>query len=166
MMVDNIPEIYYSIPPSLGRSSILYKIRSKKWRTRMNIRIVRNTSRVMVAVMLYVATPFIPVSRAAIVTTDQIALQPANQAARERIRAFLDREDTRAQLEAKGVSAAEAQARVNLMTDDEVQVIAGKLDTLPAGGDVLGVALTVFLVLLITDILGLTKVFPFTRPVR
>lgn len=132
----------------------------------MNTRIVRHTSRVMVATMLYVATPFIPLSQAAIVTTDQIVAQAANQAARARIRVFLNRKDVRAQLESKGVNAAEAQARVNLMTDDEVQMIAGKLDTLPAGGDVLGVALTVFLVLLITDILGFTKVFPFTRPVR
>jgi hypothetical protein len=31
---------------------------------------------------------------------------------------------------------------------------------------VLGVALVVFLVLLLTDILGYTKIFPFTRPAR
>jgi hypothetical protein len=38
---------------------------------------------------------------------------------------------------------------------------------LPAGGSsVIGVLFAVFIILLITDILGLTKVFPFTRPVR
>jgi hypothetical protein len=31
---------------------------------------------------------------------------------------------------------------------------------------VLGAALIVFLVLLLTDILGYTKVFPFTRPMK
>jgi hypothetical protein len=31
---------------------------------------------------------------------------------------------------------------------------------------VLGILFAVFVILLITDILGLTKVFPFTRPVR
>ncbi len=36
----------------------------------------------------------------------------------------------------------------------------------PAGGDVLGVLLTIFIVLLVTDILGFTKVFPFTRAIR
>ena len=41
-----------------------------------------------------------------------------------------------------------------------------QLDNAPAGGDILGVVLTVFFVLLITDILGLTKVFPFTRSIR
>jgi hypothetical protein len=38
---------------------------------------------------------------------------------------------------------------------------------LPAGGtDLLGVLLFVFIVLLITDILGFTKVFPFTKPIQ
>jgi hypothetical protein len=40
------------------------------------------------------------------------------------------------------------------------------MDALPAGGDVLGVVLAVFLILLVTDILGFTKVYPFTRPIR
>ena len=37
----------------------------------------------------------------------------------------------------------------------------------PAGAsDILGIILTIFVVLLITDILGFTKVFPFTRSIR
>jgi hypothetical protein len=52
------------------------------------------------------------------------------------------------------------------MTDDEVRSIAGRIDSLPAGGDVLGILFTVFIVLLVTDILGFTKVFPFTRSIR
>jgi hypothetical protein len=40
------------------------------------------------------------------------------------------------------------------------------MDALPAGGDALGVALIVFLVLLFTDIMGYTKIFPFTRSSR
>ena len=45
--------------------------------------------------------------------------------------------------------------------------LAGQIESLPAGGaDVLGVLLIVFLVLLLTDILGFTKIFPFTRSIR
>lgn len=87
-------------------------------------------------------------------------------AQRARVSAFLDREDVRAQLQARGVAAADVQERVAAMTDEEVAQIASQIDTLPAGGDVLGVLLTVFLVLLLTDILGFTKVFPFTRSIR
>jgi hypothetical protein len=87
-------------------------------------------------------------------------------AERERIAAFLARDDVREQLQAQGVSPKQAQARVAALTDEEARELAGQVDNLPAGGSVLGVVLTVFLVLLITDILGFTKVFPFTRPVR
>jgi hypothetical protein len=55
------------------------------------------------------------------------------------------------------------------LSDDEVEHLAGRLDSLPAGGDVEGVlwiAFLVFLVLLVTDILGFTKVFSFTRPAK
>ena len=34
------------------------------------------------------------------------------------------------------------------------------------GGDLIGAVVLVFLILLLTDILGFTKIFPFTRPVR
>jgi hypothetical protein len=90
----------------------------------------------------------------------------AAHAERARVSSFLDREDVRAQLQAHGVSATDVKARVAAMTDDEARQLAGQIDSLPAGGDILGVLLTVFLVLLITDILGFTKVFPFTRSIR
>ncbi len=73
----------------------------------------------------------------------------------------------RAQLQALGVDASAAHSRVDALTDDEAQSLAARIDGLPAGGDsVLGFLFLVFIILLITDILGLTKVFPFTRPVR
>jgi hypothetical protein len=86
---------------------------------------------------------------------------------RDRIAAVLEREDVRAQLAARGVSREQAQARVAALSDAEAAELAARIDELPAGGiDVLGVALVVFLVLLLTDILGYTKIFPFTRPAR
>jgi len=101
-------------------------------------------------------------AHAGIVSTDA-ALASAE---RDRIASMLDRADVRAQLEAYGVRAADIKARVAALTDEEAAQRAGRLDRLPAGGEILGVILIVFLVLLITDILGLTKVFPFTRPIK
>jgi len=89
---------------------------------------------------------------------------------RERIAGLLERAEVRAGLEAYGVSPADVKARVAAMTDTEVARLAGQIDSLPAGGDgvggVLFLVVFVFLVLLVTDILGLTKIFPFTRSVR
>lgn len=99
---------------------------------------------------------------AGIVTTDQIHAS----AERDRVRDFMAREDVRAQLQSFGVNADKVDERVDAMTDQEVSELAGRIDEMPAGGGVIGVIFLVFIVLLVTDILGLTKVFPFTRSVR
>ncbi len=70
------------------------------------------------------------------------------------------------QMEKLGVDPAAARDRVAALTDDELAALDQRLDSLPAGGDVLGALLFVFVLLLVTDILGLTKVFPFTRAQR
>ena len=90
----------------------------------------------------------------------------AASAERERIATFLQRDDVRQQLQARGVSAKDVEARVAALTDEEAARLATHMDGMAAGGDALGVILVVFLVLLLTDIMGFTKIFPFTRPVR
>lgn len=97
------------------------------------------------------------VSTAAVVDAQQAKLE------RAQLHDLLARKDVHDQLVAMGVDPAQAQQRVSAMTDSEVHAMAGKLQQLPAGGDVLGVAVFIFLVLLITDILGYTDVFPFVK---
>ena len=102
-------------------------------------------------------------SMAAIVTTDQVNAGVE----RAQVRSFLDRDDVRTRLQEFGVDPAAARARVDALNGDEVAALASRIGELPAGGtDLLGVLLFVFLVLLITDILGYTKVFPFTKPIQ
>ena len=105
-------------------------------------------------------------AQAAMVTTEEALASPATALQRERVTAFLARDDVRQALQSHGVTGDAATARVQAMTDAEVAQLAGQMDQLPAGGDILGIMFTIFIILLITDILGLTKVFPFTRSVR
>lgn len=106
----------------------------------------------------------------ALISTEQAAaaLQAAPRSeAHARLQATLDRADLAAMLQARGVSVDEMRARVDALTDAEAQQMLTQIDQAPAGsGDVLGVVFTIFIILLVTDILGLTKVFPFTRSVR
>ncbi len=84
-----------------------------------------------------------------------------------RVNDLLARAEVRDALAARGVDPAQVQARVAALTDEEARVLAERLDQMPAGAsDILGILFTIFIILLITDILGLTKVFPFTRPIR
>ena len=113
---------------------------------------------------------FMQCAQATLVSTEQVAASEGVHSAtaqREHVNATLARADVAEGLAERGVSVEQARARVAALTDDEVATVANAIDTAPAGAsDVLGVLLTIFVVLLITDILGFTKVFPFTRSMR
>jgi hypothetical protein len=106
------------------------------------------------------------VASAGMVSSAEAFATQAQTEARAKVNAVLAREDVRSEMAQRGLSVEQAQDRVKAMTDDEVASLAGRIDQAPAGGDILGILFTVFIVLLITDILGLTKVYPFTRSVR
>lgn len=123
---------------------------------------------VMVAASLLAAGLPAGTAQAGIVGTEQVqsAGTPAATSARERVDALLARQDVQAALEKNGVSTGEARARVEALSDDELDQLAANLDQLPAGSGILGLVFVTFIVLLVTDILGFTKVFPFTRSVK
>ena len=104
-------------------------------------------------------------AQAGVVATEALTASSSTSSARDRVAVLLARADLRAQLEARGVRPADIQARIDALSDEEVAQLAGRIDALPAGGDVVGAIVFVFLVLLITDFLGWTKVFPFTKKV-
>jgi hypothetical protein len=123
----------------------------------------------MTAGAIFATSLPVPV-QARMMSTDEVLAQTRASADRERVTSFLQREDVRQQMAALGVSADEAAQRVAALSDQEIARIAGQIPDQPAGGDALGViigaVLLVFIILLITDIAGLTKVFPWTRSVR
>lgn len=108
-------------------------------------------------------------AQAAMISSAQVAqateVNKADQD-RERIMSALSRTDVQQELVKRGVSPAEVQDRVAALTDEEVSLMAEQMDAAPAGGSIVGAIVFVFLVLLVTDILGLTKVYPFTRSIR
>ena len=102
--------------------------------------------------------------QAAIVSTEQVVTAAAAEQNRAKVAAAFERADVQAELQKMGVSTDEARARVAAMSDAEAASVANKIDSLPAGGDgIVGAIVFLFVLLLVTDILGLTKVFPFTR---
>jgi hypothetical protein len=116
----------------------------------------------LVAALLIASFVFPVPGYAGLVPTDA-----ALSGARERVSDFLGRSEVQVQLQAYGVKASELAGRVSALSDAEAAELAARIDELPAGGvSILGVILIVFLVLLLTDILGYTKVFPFTRSMK
>ena len=115
----------------------------------------------LVTLVLALSISWVP-AHAALVTTDQVLKQALD---RERLQVFLDRSEVRRQLEAWGVDTEQATAWLEGLTDQEIAEIVSQIDQMPAGGSALGTlvgaALIAFIVLLITDILGYTDIFPF-----
>ncbi|MBK7547957.1 MAG: PA2779 family protein [Rhodoferax sp.] len=128
-----------------------------------------NTFKRLVASLVIASTALMGLpmtAQAAIVSTDEAMSTPVAAANRDRVNTFLTRADVRKALQEQGVNGDAAVERVKAMSDTEVAQLAGRIDQAPAGGDILGILFTIFIVLLVTDIMGLTKVFPFTRSIR
>ena len=73
-------------------------------------------------------------AQAGMIGTDQVA-SAASQADRNTVLQFLGRAEVASQLQSLGVDAASVKDRVGAMTDQEVQSLAGKLQSMPAGAD-------------------------------
>ena len=58
----------------------------------------------------------------------------ATDAERDRVKGMLERPEVAAEMQKMGIPAGEAKARVDAMTPAELAQVAGRLDSLPAGG--------------------------------
>jgi hypothetical protein len=104
-----------------------------------------------------------PAVNAAIVSTSDLVATEQSKVGRESLLNSLEREEVRTALTSQGVDLEMAKQRVSSMTDEEVRALNQKLDEMPAGGGVVATVVIIFLVLVITDILGWTDVYPFVN---
>ncbi|HCT39901.1 MAG TPA: hypothetical protein DF427_01710 [Moraxellaceae bacterium] len=129
----------------------------------MNLKVLKTTAAVLLVSMGMVSLP----AQAAMISTEE-AVQMAMPAGNERaaVNALMARADVQAELARFGVDPALAAERVAALSDAEIASLHQRVQSETAGGSVVGVIVFIFVLLLITDILGLTKIFPFTRSVR
>lgn len=117
----------------------------------------------LVVLSLLALNLYLPAAHAGMIGTEAVVNAAQTQQYRERLHSALNRDDVQAQLLARGVDPTQVQARVDSLTDEEMQTLATDMDQLPAGGSVVGALVLIFLVLLITDLMGLTNIFPFVK---
>ncbi|WP_404377508.1 PA2779 family protein [Vreelandella aquamarina] len=124
-------------------------------------------SALLIAVLVVSSLPVVAAPTAPqnmdLVSTQSVLAGDRAGADRERIYEILARADVQDQLLKQGVSPADVEARVAALSDAEARQMAEQLEQLPAGAGVVGALFAVFVILLVTDILGLTDVYPFTR---
>jgi hypothetical protein len=102
----------------------------------------------MIILTLLLSVPY-QAAFAALVETDTLLDMSRGQEARETIKQFMARKDVRSAIVSQGVEPLEADARLNSLSDAEVIQLANQIEQLPAGGDVLGLLVTVLVVVIL-----------------
>ena len=82
-------------------------------------------------ILSIICLPF--AGNAAMISTGDVVASATDQANGDKVLEFAARADVQKSFESMGLTAANAKDRVNAMTQEEVNRIAGKIDSLPAG---------------------------------
>jgi hypothetical protein len=121
---------------------------------------------VMTILLLLLAVPY-QSAFAAMIGTETLIDMARGQEARDYLNRMMIREDVQTAFTSYGITSLEAKARLDTLSDAEIMRLYNQMEQLPAGGSDLGVAFiavgVIFVVLFITDLLGYTDVFSFTR---
>ena len=123
----------------------------------------------LLALLLSALLMLMPVmgTQAAMLGTDTLITTTQSQQSITELQQLLEREDAQQQLLALGVRPDQVRERVASLSDSELARINQGIDTLNAGGEsVLGILLVIFIVFVITDVIGATDIFPFIHPMK
>jgi hypothetical protein len=121
---------------------------------------------IMAIIMIVIFTPCQTVL-AKMISVETLQDAGRVEDARTFVNSVLSRDEVTASIVARGIDVHEAMARIDALSDAEIIALADRMEQLPAGGSafgtIVGAAVIVFIVLLITDIMGFTDIFPFVK---
>ena len=121
---------------------------------------------IALSAQLVLATQSVTMAQAEMLGTDQAINKYTALANRNALMDEVQRDDVQAEIVALGIDPAEAEARLAALSDAEIATMLTQMENDSAGADVLGILFTVFVILLVTDLLCFTRFFNFTRCVR
>lgn len=101
---------------------------------------------------------------AAVYSSDQVLTQQQHQYSQQQVLALVDSADVQQKLIELGVNPDDAKQRIAAMTTAELDALNNELNDMPAGG-IVGVIVTVLVVVAVLDLMGITDVYPFIRPI-
>ena len=119
-----------------------------------------------VAAQLLIATQYATMAQAEMIGTDAAISGYVVDTSRAALLEELKRGDIRAELVAQGVDPVEVEARLAALSDAEIQKTLAQIEDGSAGAGIVGTLGTIFIILLITDLLCFTRLFNFTRCIR
>jgi hypothetical protein len=109
----------------------------------MNIAWAKTICRLLIALMIWTPYQF---ATAGMIGTDQV-VSTTSQNDRTTVLSFLTRADVAGQLQTLGLDPSTAKDRVAAMTDQEVQSLAGRINSMPAGAMSSGAGLLLVIII-------------------
>lgn len=104
---------------------------------------------------------------AGIVSSEQVIVQQQSIYSKQQVLEMLDSGEVQDKLVSLGVSLEDAEMRIASMTDQEINQLNSQMNDMPAAaGGIVGVVVTVLVVLVVLDLVGVTDVFSFIRPIN
>jgi hypothetical protein len=104
--------------------------------------------------------------QAAMVDNSQLIADSQQQMTKQEVLSQLDRQDVQDKLVAMGVDIDDAKQRIAQMSEQELAQLAQDFEQMPAGSGVIGALLVIFIVFVVTDMLGATDVFSFVHNIN
>lgn len=101
---------------------------------------------------------------AAVFSSEQVIANQQFNFNKQQVLSYVDSAEVQNKLIELGVSPADAKQRIANMTAEELSALNSQMNEMPAGG-IVGVVVTVLVVVVVTDLMGLTDVYPFIRPI-
>ncbi len=121
---------------------------------------------IALSAQLVLATQAVNLSHAEMLGTEAAINKYTTTADRGFLMEALRRDEVQSQIVELGVDPVEAEARLAALSDAEVATMLTQMENDSAGADIVGTMFTVFVILLVTDLLCFTKLFNFTRCIR
>jgi hypothetical protein len=104
--------------------------------------------------------------QAAMVDNDQLLASSQQELTKTQILSELDKQEVQDKLVAAGVNIDDAKQRIQQMNQQELAQIQQEFEQMPTGSGIIGALLVVFVVLVVTDMLGATDVFGFVHNIN
>lgn len=101
---------------------------------------------------------------AGVYTSDSVIAQQQLHYNKQQVLSFVDTAEVQNKLMQLGVSPEDAKYRIAHMTSAELDALNSQLNDMPAGG-IVGTIVTVLVVVAVLDLMGITDVYPFIRPI-
>jgi len=119
---------------------------------------------IFLAILLVLIPSLYQTVSAAMIGTEAVLRSDRNQETRDYLTALISREKVRKALVARGVTPHEAKARIDSLSDAEIEQISEIIADLPAGGDATGfivvVGVVILILIFIVEYTSSVKMFP------